>query len=274
MLRVGTLQMAGLTLSQIRAKLAAQGGVVHIAPLTAMLCGGQSSGNVTADLRHATPAVTLDERVSGVDVSQLLNAFAHTQRLSGHGNLVAQLSASGSTRDAVMRSVDGHVSMDLAGGAIEGIDLGYEFDRAAALVQKRAPPSGSGSGKTAFQTFRASAQIQNGVATTRDLAVRAENVSVTGQGTFNLATQAMNYQVQVALLSAQGKSSAASAGLVAAVPLDITGTLAHLQVRPDLSRLAKSTLQQQLDQHKGQIQQKIQDTLRGLFGKHSPAPGH
>jgi hypothetical protein len=36
-------------------------------------------------------------------------------------------------------------------------------------------------------------------------------------------------------------------------------------VRPDLQALAKAQIQQQLDQHKGEIQQKLMDKLKGVF---------
>jgi hypothetical protein len=36
-------------------------------------------------------------------------------------------------------------------------------------------------------------------------------------------------------------------------------------VRPDLEALAKARVQQEIDQHKGEIQQKLQDKLKGLF---------
>jgi hypothetical protein len=36
-------------------------------------------------------------------------------------------------------------------------------------------------------------------------------------------------------------------------------------VRPDLEALAKARIQQELDQHKDELQQKLMDKLKGVF---------
>jgi AsmA protein len=256
-LTIGNAQLKGLTVSQVDVGLDANGGLMHIAPETAHLYGGTSSGEITLDARSATPVMKLDQRVSGVDVKPLLVDFMHNQRLSGHGDLTMNLTGEGADSNALIRTLSGHVAANLANGAINGADLWFEVRRALALLQRQAPPSGSDQGQTKFDAFRASADVKQGIATTRDLTVASQQLRLTGQGTANLATDAINYQLQVALLSGAPTAAASSAQLT--VPVDVTGTFSNFQMRPDVNALAKGQL-------KNQLQKKLPGLLKGLLG--------
>ena len=69
---------------------------------------------------------------------------------------------------------------------------------------------------------------------------------MTGQGTANLVTEAVDYRVNAAILKGAGAGAA-----LANIPLLITGTMTSPSVRPDTQALVKSVAQQQLQKHKG-----------------------
>jgi len=148
----------------------------------------------------------------------------------------------------------------LDNGAVEGIDLWFEINRAIALFQKQ-PPSGTSTGRTTFETFKASADIVNGLATTKDLNIASQNLRVTGQGTTNLVTEAIDYQVKASLSKTAGRNASS----LADIPLTITGNMTSPKIRPDLEALAKAQVQQQLGKQKGELLQKLQDQLKGLI---------
>jgi AsmA protein len=250
---LGAATFAGLHVTDGHMKLKAKDGVTHIAPLTAKLYGGQYSGDVTLDDRGTVLAIRFEQSLTGVDVAQLLRDLTKSQRLSGHGTITSSLTARGSESDAVLKSLNGHVAAKLDNGAIEGVDLWYEINRATALIQTQTLGSGASSGRTKFDTFKASADIVNGVATTKDLNVASQNLRLTGQGTTNLVNEAVDYQVRASLLQ------------TADIPVTITGTLTNPKVRPDLEGLARSQVQQQLDKHKQEALQMLQDQLKGLI---------
>jgi AsmA protein len=261
-LNVGSATIAGVNLSQVRVTVDAKGGVTRIAPAQAKLYGGDYSGEITLDSRGATPLMTLDQGMTGIDVAPLLMDFAKTRRISGRGNLTTNLTAHGRASDALMKSLSGHVAANLTNGAVEGIDLWFEINRALSLIQKQSLPAGSGSGRTRFDTFKASADLKDGVAATKDLNIVSQNLHVTGQGTSNLVTEALDYQVKATLLK---DASAANARTLADIPVTITGTMTKPTVRPDLGGLAKARVQQELDKHKDELRQQLQDKLKGLF---------
>jgi AsmA protein len=203
--------------------------------------------------------------MTGIDMAQLLKDFAKTQRISGNGTVTTNLTAQGLAGDALLKSLNGHIAANVDNGAVEGVDLWFEINRAVALLQKQPLPAGSSSGRTKFDDFKASADIVNGLATTRDLSIASQNLRVTGQGTTNLVSNAINYQVKATILKEAPTAPGVSGKTLADIPLNITGTTGSPQVRPDLEALAKAQLQQQLDQHKGELQQKLMDKLKGVF---------
>jgi AsmA protein len=147
---------------------------------------------------------------------------------------------------------------------VEGVDLWFEVDRAKTLLQKQAPANGQSSGHTKFDAFQASADITNGVAKTTDLNIASQNLRVTGQGTTNLVTTAIDYQIKATLYK-EAPTAAASGDILLEVPLNVTGTTNKLNVRPDLEAMARSRAQQELDKNKGELRQKLMDKLKGIL---------
>jgi len=197
----------------------------------------------------------MDEHLSGVDMTRLLAGTSYKGRLTGRGNVNVKATARGAALNAVMQTLNGHFDANLADGALEGVDLGYEVGLAQSLIKHTAePPPRSNPARTKFDAFKMSAEITNGVARTSDLTISSPVVRVTGQGTANLVNKALDLQMLASVLKAPGAS-------VADIPLKITGTYVDPTVRPDAQALAK-----------GELKQKLQDVLKkngleGLFGK-------
>jgi AsmA protein len=261
-LMAGSVRFAGVNLTRAHVGVLAQNGVAHLAPLKAGLYGGEYSGDITLDARGSAPMLKLDQSMTGIDIAQLLSDFAHTRRLSGRGTVTTALTARGNGNDALVRSLSGHVSADLAGGALEGLDLWFEISRVTALIQKQAMPAGGGNGRTRFDVFKASADLTNGVAATKDLNIASQNLRVTGQGTSNLVSGAIDYRVKATILKSVPTRTAAPGVSLVDIPINVTGTLSTPRVQPDLEGIAKARIQQEIDKHKGNVQQKLQDVLK------------
>jgi AsmA protein len=259
-LAIGSAKVYGMKLSQVDVGLAAGGGVLHIKPATAKLYGGNSTGSVTLDAHGAVPVLHLDEDLTGIDVQPLLEDFAKLNRISGRGDVTLNVTAQGKTTTAMLGSLGGHAAANLTRGAIDGLDLWSAVNSAVALAQKHSLPSGGMGKSTRFDTFKASADLANGVASTKDLEIASGDLHVTGQGTTNLVTQAVTYRLNATIL--KGPSAGAA---LATVPLLITGTMTSPSVRPDTQALVKSVARQQLQKHKGEIENKLRGALKGLI---------
>lgn len=259
-LAIGSATVYGMKLSQVDVGLAADGGVLHIKPAGAELYGGTSTGDITVDAHDTVPVLDLNENLAGIDVQPLLADFAKQNRVSGRGNITVNVTAHGNTTSALISSLDGHAAVTLTNGAIQGINLWSAINSAVALAERQSMPAKSGGNSTPFDAFKASADLTNGVATTKDLDIASGNLHVTGQGTANLVTEAVNYRVNAAILKGAATSSA-----LANIPLLITGTMKNPSVRPDTQALVKSVAQQQLQKQKGAVANKLRNALKGLI---------
>ncbi len=54
--------------------------------------------------------------------------------------------------------------------------------------------------------------------------------------------------------------------------MDITGTFENPKVRPDLEGIAKARVKQEIDKHKDEVKQKLEDKLRGILGGERDEP--
>jgi AsmA protein len=254
----GSLQLkaahfARMDLSYLRINLLAEDNVIHLFPIEAQIDGGRYSGDITFDERGAVPTLSVDEHLTGVDMARLLSGSAQKGRLSGRATLNLKATARGATVDAFLKTLSGHLDANLADGALEGIDVGYEVGRAQALIDKSAPPPRDNTGRTQFEVFQTSAQIANGVAETHDLNIASAALKVSGQGSANLSSKAIDFKLLAAVATAPARTTD--------IPLKVTGTYSSPTVRPDIEAVAKD-----------QLKQKLQDVLKknglqGLFSK-------
>jgi AsmA protein len=259
---VDTAKAAGLALSKLRLTLNAKNGVVHLFPIKASLYGGEYSGDITYDAHEAVPSVKLDQQVTGVDIAPMLEDSVKNVRLSGRGNASTKLAGAGRTSDELIRDLSGRVEANLANGAITGVDLWFEIARAQALLKQQPAPAGSDDRRTKFDSFKMSADVAGGVATTKDLAIASQYLRVTGVGVSNLLTKAIDYHIVATILKAPPSTlgSELSQLTLAEIPVEINGTMNKPNVRPDLQGVLKSKLKQKL-------QDTIKDKLQGIFGR-------
>jgi len=259
---IGSTRIVGLALSNLSMNLHADQGVVHLSPIKANLYGGGYSGDITYDVHGAIPSVMLNQQLTNVDMTPLLQDSVQSRLLSGHGNASTRLTGAGRSSDELIRNLSGRLEANLVDGAVNGIDLWYEIALAQALLKQQAPPAGSDDRRTKFDTFRMSADLSGGVATTKDLAIASQYLRVTGAGNANLITHAIDYHVAATILKAPPSSQNQNLSqlTLAEVPVEISGTTSAPKVRPDLQAVLK-----------GQLKQKLQDTLndklQGIFGK-------
>jgi AsmA protein len=270
--KVGEIRIAGVQLADFSAGMNIRDGLARFAPLKARVYGGQYSGDITVDSRAAMPRLSLDEKLAGIDMAKLMKDFADTQRLSGRGTLIAKLTGQGRNSEALTRTLRGTISATLADGAVEGIDVWYAIAQAQSLIKKHALAPDANKKRTAFDTFAASADVVDGVATTRDLLVASQLLRVTGQGTTNLATTAIDYRITATVLKAPPGDQANMADLErVSIPVKITGSFDDPKIRPDLAGMAKERVKQEVEKKKEElkekVQEKVKDKLRGLFGR-------
>lgn len=265
---VGEIKVGGAHLTQLSAAINVGDAQARFAPLSARLYGGQYSGNIGLDMRQAVPRLSMDEHLAGIDIAALMKEYADSKRLSGRGNLDVKLSGAGRNGTALLKTLTGTISTDLQNGAVEGIDIWYAIAQAQSLIQKRQLAAATNTKRTAFETFKTSADVVNGVATTKDLAIASQLLRINGSGSTNLVTQVLDYSVTATILKTPPGADDGTAQLArATIPVKITGTLEDPKVRPDLAGMAKERVKQEVEKHKDEVKEKVKDKLKGLFGR-------
>jgi AsmA protein len=141
------------------------------------------------------------------------------------------------------------------------------------MLGKAPAQQGAGSGQTAFTELTASATIQKGIATNRDLNVKAPLFRLEGAGTINIPQSSLDYLIKVAVVESStgqgGKDLAALKGLT--IPIKISGKFDRPQYSVDVGSLAAELAKSQLgDKAKDEINKVVPglgDALKGLFGR-------
>jgi len=245
---------SNLDFNNLKVTLGVHDGVTHLFPIEAQLDGGRYSGDIVYDQRAPVPSLSLDEHLTGVDMAQLLAKTAQKGRLSGRATVNLQASAHGAAADTILKTLNGHADVNIADGAIEGVDVSYQIDQAQSLLSGKSA-TGVNTKRTKFETCKLSAQITNGVVVTHDLSIDSAAIRISGQGSANLPTKALDLGLVASILKAPATT-------MVDIPLKITGSYDDPTVKADVESLAKD-----------QLKNKLQDVLKknglqGLFGGH------
>jgi AsmA protein len=254
----GTFSLAaahagGLDFTNLNVTVDMKDNVTHLHPLAAQLYGGSYSGDLTYDARTASPSISMDEHLSGVDMTQLAANTKAKGRVSGKANIDIKATARGAESDDILKTLTGHFDANVANGAIEGVDVGYELALAQSLLDKQSSTPVTDTKRTKFDAFKVSAVITNGIAETHDLSIVSPVLKVSGQGTINLPSSGLDMNLTASIMKSAGTTALD-------IPLKITGTYSDPTVTPDMEGLAK-----------GAIKDKLKDVLKkngldGLFG--------
>src|SRR5690606_29231858 len=169
------------------------------------------------------------------------------------------LSARGSSGEDLLGTLSGRIGLDLQDGAVEGVDVWYAIEQAQSLIKNRQLSATANTRRTAFDTFKANAELTDGVATTNDMVVASQLLRITGAGSTNLVSQAVDFTVTATVLRAPANADSDIAELTrASIPVRITGTLADPTIRPDLAGVVKARVQQEIDARKDEIRQEVE----------------
>ena len=250
-LSVGSIHFSPLDLTNVRVTVATNDKVMHIFPLKAQIYGGQYSGDVTLDSRNPMPALSLDEHLTAIDVGKLMASGSKYMHVSGRGNVDLKATARGQGADAILKTLNGKFGLNVADGAVEGIDLGYALAQADALIGKHELSNTPNTKRTKFDALKMTADIAAGIATTHDLDISSTVIKVTGQGNANLPAKTVDLALVADTLKTAGTTPLK-------IPVKVTGSMTDPTVKPDIEALAKGQL-------KDKLKDVLGDKLKGLF---------
>ncbi len=257
--------LGNIIFENIELGLNSNDGKMRIFPVSSQLFGGKYNGDVRIDVAGATPALAMNESISGVDMAQLVKAMFDQDNVTGTVAGTFKLNGKGADMDAVRRSLAGNLSLELKDGAFEGTDMWYELRRARALLKKETPPQPVLPPKTKFSSVNMTGVVSNGVMQSDDLFAELPFMQLTGQGKVDLVASTINYGLTARILERPEFLKGATPEELeefteAVIPLKVTGALTSPRVQPDLEKLLRKRVEDE-------IKDKLKDKLKGLFDR-------
>jgi AsmA protein len=247
-LRIQQLKAMNLRSTDAQIHIAAKGGLINLGPNQAKLYGGGYAGQTSLDVRGKTPQLSLNESLTGVQLSPLLKDAYNLDNFHGAANLGAKLTAQGFDANQITSSLNGSANVAVKDGVIKGVDVKKMVDAINAAIQSRSiqnltelvPAKGD---ETKFTQLGASAQVRNGIARNEDLAIEVPGLGrLSGQGNADLPQQRLDYRV--------------TAGKIALV---VAGPFSNLKYTPDVGAAAKEIVEKKI---KSKLEERLKERLR------------
>jgi len=259
-LRIGALKVANVKSTKLRIDVKANKGQINVSPLSANLYQGSMNGSVAVNAAQATPSFIVKQNLSGVQLGPLIKDAVDLDMVEGKGNMTVNLTTQGNTVSALKKSLNGAVALNLADGAIKGINLSKLVRGAQNLgqgggVQTLKPGKDD---KTEFNELKASFKVNNGVAHNDDLLVKSQSLRVTGNGDVNIGNDSINYMARATLAeSVDGKGGSIT------VTVRLSGPFADLKYTVDYGAIVAGIAKQKIDARKDELKEKLQEKLKG-----------
>ena len=204
--------------------------------------GGNLSGEFVVNNRSGL-SVGGSLAAQAIQMQPLLTDAAGLNRLTGQGDARLSFLGSGSSVDAIMRSLSGDGSVQIGRGTIQGIDL----DR----LMRSGDTSG---GTTVFDSLGGTWTIAAGVLSNSDLLLQLKNYRASGEGDVGLGAQTIDYTFTPVALRA-------NSGQGVSIPVRFTGPWSDISIRPDLEAAFEAEIDEKRDELENRAKEKLNERL-------------
>jgi AsmA protein len=266
-LHIADLKVANIKTSDVNLKLNANQGLVELAPFSASLYQGKMNGSLKVDARN-TPSISFRQNMNGIAIGPLMVDAINNDMLNGKGTLNVDITTTGNTVAALKKSLNGTAGLNLADGAVKGIDIAGTLRsvKDKLNIMKQSSTASDKTQKTDFSEMVASFTIKNGVAHNEDLSIKAPLFRIGGNGDIDIGSETINYTAKPTIvnsLKGQGGSDLSIMnGLT--IPIKVTGTFAKPNYAIDFSGLAAGMAKNKLLENVGGKKADLVKSLLGL----------
>ena len=270
-LRVATATLGGMEFENVVLGLNTANGRMRLHPVTAGLFGGSYSGDVRIDVAGATPTISVDENIQDVNLADLVRSMFKQENVTGTISGGFKLNGRGNDMAVIQRSLAGNMTFQLKDGTYEGTDIWYELRRARALLKGGEAPKPELPARTRFSAVSATGVVSEGVMRNDDLLAELPFMRLSGRGSVDLAAATVDYDLSARVLerpdSLQNVTEEELDDFTEAViPLKITGPLASPSVKPDVEKLLRKRVEEE-------VKGRLIDKLLGGGKKEPPVEG-
>lgn len=241
-------------------------GVLNVQSLTADLYKGQLVASAKLNAQKPLPHYSFKKSMTGVEIRPLLQDAADVGLLAGLTNLSIEGEGSSLIPDNIKKNLVASGKFEVVDGALYGINIPQMLRKAQAKLTGADVTEGDEEKKTDFTRLTGSFKIAKGVVKNNDLNMASPLIRIQGQGSANIITQALNYQLLTKVVgSLEGQGGQGSNTLSGIdIPLKITGTVSEPKFALDTEALLKGKVKQETDKLQQKLKDKLLDKLGGL----------
>ena len=192
------MKASGVRSQDINIELKAGNGNIALYPLSAKMYDGTYKGNIRIDAQKSVPVISMDEKMTGIQVGKMLLDFAGKETLTGNANIHVKLSAQGKTTDDIRKNLNGNASFALKDGKLNGVNNVKEIMNTLSILTGGTPSSDT-SNETVFSSFTGSMKFVNGVGHNNDLLLDSPTLKLTGAGKLDLVKEWVSYKAEATL---------------------------------------------------------------------------
>ncbi len=236
-----------MQMKDVLVKVHAANGIVDVKPAQLALYGGSIASAVNLNVQGETPRTSLTAKITDVQSAGMVRDMTGKDSFAGLVNFNSALTCQGAKVSGMKRTLNGDLAFNLKDGAFPGVNL----DAMAMAVSKAKDRSGKIEGKkedqTKFGEISGTFKVVNGVATNKDLDVKAPHIRAAGEGSVDLNSEAVDYLVKARVVASgqgQGADTSGVGDLVGlTVPIRVKGTFKNPSYGVDWAEYAKMLAQ-------------------------------
>ncbi|WP_223293051.1 MULTISPECIES: AsmA family protein [Shewanella] len=244
--------------------LTLKNGILNLKKLNADLYDGKLAVTASLDGRQAVPSYSFEKSVKGVQVRQLLKDAADIDLLAGTANFSVKGKGRSLLPDNIKKNIAAKGQFEIADGALYGVNIPQMIREAQATLSGGSSSATSEEKKTDFTSLTGSFSVVKGVVSNPDLLMASPLIRLSGAGTANIISEALDYQLTTAVVgSLEGQGGGEKELLYGIeIPFLITGTMSEPKFALDTAGLFDAKLKQEAEK----VQDKLKDSILKKLG--------
>lgn len=288
---LGKLTISGIVANNVGLTLSAHDSVVEMSRINADMYSGTIRNSAKLDAREKPLKINISEKISGIQIGELLTDLTDSAPLTGTFSSDALLSARGQSVHSIINSLSGMLNIKASDGVIEGISMAQTLCQGINNVASLGVNAEQVDQSTPFADMGGSFNITNGVVSNKDLSANLDALNLGGRGNVDLPQALIDYRLGLVIKSNLFNETCSINNRLEGVefPVNCKGSFdtdPAQMCRPDASaftNLIKAEAQKRIgeevggkiEEQKGKLEEKLgeklgdegaKSLLKGLFG--------
>ncbi|WP_262965320.1 AsmA family protein [Methylobacter psychrophilus] len=282
-LSLGKLKINGLVMQDIQLNLDAKNSLINTEQSAKTFYQGSYNGSLAIDMRNQTPTLTLNEKITRVQIEPLLKDFKGEAKMSGIIDASAQLQGQGNNTHELKSSLNGSFGFLFKDSVVKGFNLQKIIDDAKALIKEPAVTVNNKNDQTLFSNITGTATLNKGLLQNNDLVASSAKMHINGKGNADLNTEKLDYKLNTRLIKTGATATEPEQLHDTPINIAIAGTFSKPTYTLDVAALLTDENKAKIEKFIDKNQEKIDniadkidkklgpgvgDLLKGLFKKH------